>query len=124
MGAWIETPDFEALSTDKKSHSMWVRGLKHCLDLAPFRGIHVAFHVGAWIETYVSSPLASTPCVAFHVGAWIETYVDNRALVPLVVAFHVGAWIETLSWYVGCRYNRVAFHVGAWIETVVVCHII
>ena len=33
--------------------------------------------------------------VAPHVGAWIETRLTSNRFVPELVAPHVGAWIET-----------------------------
>ena len=49
------------------SHPMWVRGLKLVCCNIPLRLLHVAPHVGAWIETTqpyrgIDALLGRTPC--------------------------------------------------------------
>ena len=52
---------------------MWVRGLKLLPFPIPRRGVLVAPHVGAWIETDNEKIRCLGDPVAPHVGAWIET---------------------------------------------------
>ena len=52
---------------------MWVRGLKQKSEDYLVIRTEVAPHVGAWIETVISSPKLAKVVVAPHVGAWIET---------------------------------------------------
>ena len=56
-----------------ESHPVWVRGLKHRIDLVFYTLIIVAPRVGAWIETTMTEDHVSTCNVAPRVGAWIET---------------------------------------------------
>ena len=51
VGAWIETVLKMLLSLRKKSHPMWVRGLKHIFINVSMKIYKVAPYVGAWIET-------------------------------------------------------------------------
>ena len=60
---------------------------------------------------------ANHPKVAPHVGAWIETDVTSLEYEHSTVAPHVGAWIETNDFLKSIRLLYVAPHVGAWIET-------
>ena len=60
--------------TNKKSHPVWVRGLKLDGVNADARPLAVAPRVGAWIETYLGSVLSERFTVAPRVGAWIETW--------------------------------------------------
>ena len=53
---------------------MWVRGLKHGLNISDSLALLVAPHVGAWIETQDHNNKYHHPGVAPHVGAWIETF--------------------------------------------------
>ena len=73
MGAWIETVLKMLLSLRKKSHPMWVRGLKLLRNMRCKSVNDVAPYVGAWIETWCSKILSWLVKVAPYVGAWIET---------------------------------------------------
>ncbi len=116
----------------------WERGLKSVTYCLCAKSLHVAPHVGAWIEMIVSCWSWFVGIVAPHVGAWIEMYTDlftaasilslptwerglkyTSSLVINVhrhVAPHVGAWIEILCNFFGSPAHVVAPHVGAWIE--------
>ena len=52
---------------------MWERGLKPHDNQSFLLYLHVAPHVGAWIETPVREQNFPREEVAPHVGAWIET---------------------------------------------------
>ena len=51
VGAWIETTLTRLRDFSKRSHPMWVRGLKHNYEGFFVLQSSVAPHVGAWIET-------------------------------------------------------------------------
>ena len=51
VGAWIETSTQRRSHFRKKSHPMWVRGLKHYNLCDQHIAPEVAPYVGAWIET-------------------------------------------------------------------------
>ena len=56
VGAWIETRQGVAGEVEpKRSHPMWVRGLKHKPRKAHSAHRKVAPYVGAWIETSTST---------------------------------------------------------------------
>ena len=95
MGAWIETAMMSEEPYQYKSHPMWVRGLKHIVNLSINKLILVAPYVGAWIETLYTLENIMASNVAPYVGAWIETLVCVASAAERCVAPYVGAWIET-----------------------------
>ena len=77
------------------SHPMWVRGLK--LSSLKSSVVNVESHP-MWVRGLKQQPLyvlPYQPVVAPHVGAWIETPITTSSIVYVTVAPHVGAWIET-----------------------------
>ena len=58
---------------------MWVRGLKPKRLKRNKKELHVAPHVGAWIETLLNAKSADRLSVAPHVGAWIETPICRKS---------------------------------------------
>ena len=103
----------------RRSHPVWVRGLK------PYRWgmllitLPVAPRVGAWIETRLATALQPQIAVAPRVGAWIETFFDVHFDESFFVAPRVGAWIETNYELANLIGTNVAPRVGAWIETLI-----
>ena len=96
MGAWIETINNIGDTVLKKSHPVWVRGLKQACRDGLLPACVVAPRVGAWIETLLLCCVNICFAVAPRVGAWIETL--EKLDIPLRdfrVAPRVGAWIET-----------------------------
>ena len=70
MGAWIETRiSTETEKAQKKSHPMWVRGLKHLIIIMNNYVYTVASYVGAWIETM--SPV-DTDSVSLSHPMWVR----------------------------------------------------
>ena len=81
------------------SHPVWVRGLKHLIQIRKYGAHGVAPRVGAWIETVGIYTGIAGILVAPRVGAWIETFgKPERLRTGKLVAPRVGAWIETLLW--------------------------
>ena len=80
---------------DKRSHPVWVRGLKQTNHQNIHVHLSVAPRVGAWIETRSSLPDVVLSIVAPRVGAWIETSSVYLVGIRSAVAPRVGAWIET-----------------------------
>ena len=73
MGVWIETERTSCIPADRKSHPVWVCGLKLAYHKIANDFYRVTPCMGVWIETnqYESlrAPFAVTPCM----GVWIET---------------------------------------------------
>ena len=75
MGAWIETTGRElVVDMPRRSHPVWVRGLKLYMAGYSFGQQGVAPRVGAWIETVLGFNYHEQYLVAPRVGAWIETH--------------------------------------------------
>ena len=72
VGAWIETSLAAVDALSRKSHPVWVRGLKLEVTLSN-NSDYVAPRVGAWIETLDALSHHADKQVAPRVGAWIET---------------------------------------------------
>ncbi len=62
----------------RRSHPVWVRGLKHEIIRHGPRREAVAPCVGAWIETATPTEVTADSIVAPCVGAWIETHKEDR----------------------------------------------
>ena len=61
--------------TDRTSHPVRVRGLKHYPADYEIFALVVAPRAGAWIETIIIIPKADVSEVAPRAGAWIETFM-------------------------------------------------
>ena len=75
---------------------MWVRGLKLRNYKVYIAHTHVAPRVGAWIETLVNSPCATSWSRSHPV--WVrglKLLVFAVSYIRVCVAPRVGAWIET-----------------------------
>ena len=118
---------------------MWVRGLKHKIDVILLYGLLVAPYVGAWIETPYKYFRLALIGVAPYVGAWIETpstlaYCPSsvshpmwvRGLKLVVVRHCLKQLLSHPMWVRGLKLcaesgqqgkGDVAPYVGAWIET-------
>ena len=77
MGVWIETGIVKAaIKEKKKSHPIWVCGLKPC-GKARWMAISVTPYMGVWIETGHRSSLLHRTKVTPYMGVWIETLPDK-----------------------------------------------
>ena len=84
MGAWIET-QFRSLPDDVLlSHPMWVRGLKHPVRLNQYAN---SLSHPMWVRGLKPSRLADGVLelyVAPHVGAWIETVITSITIILML----------------------------------------
>ena len=95
VGAWIETLLGNAKRESRRSHPMWVRGLKHKDSAACVARLQSH---PMWVRGLKHPPKISSgggQRVASYVGAWIETQLFKEERFEELVASYVGAWIET-----------------------------
>ena len=119
VGAWIETAMVFTQHNSKRSHPVWVRGLKQRTEIRKLCRTRVAPRVGAWIETKEGRSHDRPHQVAPRVGAWIETIELDPCYIDVIRSHPV--WVRGLKLYpcfAGTAYPRVAPRVGAWIETI------
>ena len=95
VGAWIETRQGENLCFRRRSHPMWVRGLK--LLLKKYNNF-VGMSHPMWVRGLKLLPCLSGCKLAVSHPMWVrglKLRCKNRDEQRLSVAPHVGAWIET-----------------------------
>ena len=94
MGAWIETDTTGLHFTEKKSHPLWVRGLKHGIAWCALSDLEVAPFVGAWIETDLS--INSVVNNKSH-PLWVRGLKHNYLFLLQLVTVSHPLWVRGLK---------------------------